>query len=96
MYVLLLFKILYFCFGNLCFKFGSEAGASAFLGIYISELDKSVRLSRIAVKKFLARLAAQTSSTNDNSLGRQAAKRVLGRDNICFILYVFDDECAEF
>ncbi len=42
MYVLLLFKILYFCFRNLYFKFGSEAGASAFLGIYISELDNSV------------------------------------------------------
>jgi hypothetical protein len=41
LYVLLLFKILYFCFGNLYFKFVSEAGASAFLGIYISELDNS-------------------------------------------------------
>jgi hypothetical protein len=29
-------------FGNLYFKFGSEAGASAFLGLYISDLDNSV------------------------------------------------------
>jgi hypothetical protein len=28
--------------GNLYFKFGSEAGASAFLGLYISDLDNSV------------------------------------------------------
>jgi hypothetical protein len=46
LYVLLLFKILYFCFGNLYFKFGSEAGASAFLGIYISELGSSVLAAR--------------------------------------------------
>jgi hypothetical protein len=47
--VLLFFKILYFYFGNLYFKFGSEAGASAFLGIYISELDNSVGHSHQSV-----------------------------------------------
>jgi hypothetical protein len=32
LYFLLLLKISYFCFGKLYFKFGSEAGASSFLG----------------------------------------------------------------
>ncbi len=31
-----------FCFGKIYFKFGSEAGANAFLGLYISDLDNSV------------------------------------------------------
>ncbi len=60
MYVLLLFKILCFCFGNLYFKFGSEAGASAFLGIYILELDNSVgqlildqRPAKMGIRKFV-------------------------------------------
>ncbi len=41
LYPICIFKILYFCFGNICFKFGSEAGASAFLGLHISDLDNS-------------------------------------------------------
>jgi hypothetical protein len=35
-------RILKFHFGNLYFKFGSEAGASAFLELYISDLDNNV------------------------------------------------------